>query len=123
MTIGKYSSSAMVGISLILSSAASFADEQNNLTSVAEYRQMSQNDAYEIVMGALATVYNHYSQVQPDAYIANCILDLFNNPDHPRPNGYDHLEIGISVVNAGNNADKLSVQHVLLGVVNRQCRK
>lgn len=96
------------------------ASAENAYTSVIEYNQMEIEEKYQMVSSALSQIYTYYSQTNPDLDTANCILDLFNNPDR-EINGYDHLGVAVQVALTNENPDNYPVESILLGIINTQC--
>src|SRR6056297_3424618 len=115
----RFALSAIVG-ALISAMGATIYAQDAQLVTVEAYEELNDDEQFEALRASLAVVYDHYTNKQPDQEIANCILRLFNDPN-TSPNGYDYFLTGVSVVSSGQSAHELTIQQVLLGVINRQC--
>ena len=111
-----------LGLALMASAvlSASPVNADTTYTSVLEYNELSRDEKFPIVRSALSKIYEHYSVREPNKAIAACIIDLFNNPDR-EINGYDHLGVAVQVALTNPDVELISVEKILLGIVNSQC--
>lgn len=79
------------------------------------------DEQFTVVRSALSKIYEHYSVREPDKAVADCIIDLFNNPDR-ETNGYDHFGVALQVAIRHEKPENYTVESILLGIVNSQCR-
>lgn len=111
-----------VGLALIAYAvlSASPVDADTTYTSVLEFNELSRDEQFPIVRSALSAIYEHYSEREPNKAVADCIIDLFNNPDR-ETNGYDHFGIALQVALSHENPSDYSVESILVGIINAQC--
>jgi len=89
-------------------------------TPVLEFNELSRDEQFPIVRSALSKIYEHYSVREPNKAVADCIIDLFNNPDR-EINGYDHFGIALQVALTNPDVELISVEKILLGIVHSEC--